>query len=350
VQARDNDLVIATHGRSFWVLDDITPLYELNDSLANKDEWLFAPRKTMRMEGGAADTAISSGQNAPQGAIVRYYFKKKPASEVRLVFLTQSRDTITMYSSTKDKKREPIKIKKEFYEDPQAKRPGVLRADSGMNTFIWDLRHSDALEVEEGRIMQGSLAGPKVMPGKYIVQLLRGETLISERSFEVFEYPKIKISQEDLAEQMRFALELRDSLTSMHKTIKQIRKMRSSIEGYLASFGDSLEAKPLKESAKPLLDTLTGIEDALIQNKIKAGEDILRFPIKLNDKLAYLFDVVKTADAKPSDQEYDVFKELVYETGKEYAKLKQLEEITIPSFNRLASDKRRPVIELSKTY
>jgi photosystem II stability/assembly factor-like uncharacterized protein len=350
VHARDNDLVIATHGRSFWVLDDITPLHQLSDSVSTANAWLFAPRRTARMDGGTADTAISSGQNAANGAIVRYYFKKKPTSEIRMVFLSDSRDTVTTYSSIKNKKREPIKIKKEFYEDPQLRRPGVLRADSGMNVFVWDLRHFDAAEVDEETVMAGSLAGPKVIPGFYIVQLLQGDTLLGEKRFEVYENPKIKVTQEDLIAQNKLAIQLRDTISAIHKAIKRIRKIKASVDGYLASYIDTNEVKPLKDAAKPLVDTLTTIEDIFIQGRIKAFEDVLRYPIRLNDKLAYLYDVVKSADARPTDQDYEVFSDLTHYADRQFAILKRLDQTLIPSFNAMAEHGRKPVIDLKKTF
>lgn len=348
IQARDNDLVIATHGRSFWVLDDITPLYQLNDQMSGAEQILFTPRKTVRIDGGSADTAITSGQNAPGGAIIRYYFKKKPEGETKLLFLNAKRDTITSYSSTKDKKKEPVKIKKEFYDDPQAKRPGVLRADSGSNVFIWDLRHDDAEEFEKDAVMQGSLAGPKVIPGRYFVQLLRNDTLLAEQPFEVFEFPKIKISQEDLIAQNQLALQIRDTISAIHRAVKRIRKIRASVESFLAGFSDTIEAKPFKDAAKPLLDSLHFVEDLFVQTKIKAGEDALRFPIRLNDKLAILFDYVKAADVKPTDQDRVVFDDLTIQAGKEFAVLKRVEEGLVPSFNSLADKSRKPIIDLKK--
>ena len=263
------------------------------------------------MDGGSADTAISSGQNAPGGAIIRYNLKNKQESEIKLRFLNEKRDTITSYSSKIDRKKEPVKIKKEFYEDPAAKRPGVLHADSGANVFVWDLRHDDAEEYEKDAVMQGSLAGPKVIPGKYYVQLLRGDTLLSEQSFDVFEYPKVKVSQEDLAAQNKLALHIRDTITAIHRAVKKIRKIRGSVEAFLGGFTDTLEAKPFKDAAKLLLDSLQYVEDNLVQVKIKAGEDALRFPIKLNDKLATLFDYLKSADAKATEQEEVVFSRLL---------------------------------------
>ncbi|MDP4221437.1 MAG: glycosyl hydrolase [Bacteroidota bacterium] len=350
VQARDNDLVIATHGRSFWILDDITPLYQLNDQMASADQILFKPRATARMDGGGADTAITAGQNAPGGAIIRYNFKKKPEGEIKLIFLNEKRDTITWYSSVRDRKKEPVKIKKEFYEDPSAKRPGVLRADSGANTFVWDLRHDDAEEFEKDAVMQGSLAGPKVIPGKYFVQLRRNDTLLAEQPFDIYENPKIKVSASDLAEQNALALQIRDTISAIHRAVKRIRKIRASVESFMGGFTDSLEAKPFKEAAKTLLDSLDYVENQFIQPKIKAGEDALRFPIKLNDKLATLYDFVKSADAKPTDQDRLVFDDLTIQAGKCFATLKRLEEGVVPSFNNMADKSRKPVIDIqSKT-
>ncbi|MDP4237468.1 MAG: glycosyl hydrolase, partial [Bacteroidota bacterium] len=350
VQARDNDLVIATHGRSFWILDDITPLYQLNDQMASADQILFKPRATARMDGGGADTAITAGQNAPGGAIIRYNFKKKPEGEIKLIFLNEKRDTITWYSSVRDRKKEPVKIKKEFYEDPSAKRPGVLRADSGANTFVWDLRHDDAEEFEKDAVMQGSLAGPKVIPGKYFVQLRRNDTLLAEQQFDIYENPKIKVSASDLAEQNALALQIRDTISAIHRAVKRIRKIRASVESFMGGFTDSLEAKPFKEAAKTLLDSLDYVENQFIQPKIKAGEDALRFPIKLNDKLATLYDFVKSADAKPTDQDRLVFDDLTIQAGKCFATLKRLEEGVVPSFNNMADKSRKPVIDIqSKT-
>jgi hypothetical protein len=331
-------------------LDDITPLYQLNDKMASEENILFKPRPTVRMDGGSADTAITSGQNAPGGAIIRYSFKKKPEGEIKLVFLNEKRDTITWYSSTRDRKKEPVKIKKEYYEDPSTKRPGVLRADSGSNVFVWDLRHDDAEEYEKDAVMQGSLAGPKAIPGKYFVQLRRNDTLLAEQPFDIFEYPKVKVPQEDLVAQNKLALQLRDTITAIHKAVKRIRKIRSSVEAFLGGFTDTLEAKPFKDAAKPLLDSMEYIENLFIQPKIKAGEDALRFPIRLNDKLAILYDFVKSADAKPTDQELLVFDDLTIQVGKDFAILKRMEDGIVPAFNTMANKSRKPVIDIqSKT-
>lgn len=347
VQARDNDLVIATHGRSFWILDDITSLYQLSDSVANSPAYLFAPRQTVRMEGYGGDTAITSGQNAPNGAIIRYYFNKKQTSEIQLRFLTEKGDTIINYSSTRDKKHEPIKIRKEFYQDPDIKRPGILRADSGMNQFVWDLRYPDAEEAEPGMVLQGSLTGPKCAPGKYVVQLLRGDTVLGSKEFEVFEYPKVKVTQSDLDVQLKLALQIRDTITAIHRAIKQLRKTRGAVEGFLGSISDSNAAKPLKAIAKPLLDSLKMVEDELVQVRIKAGEDALRFPVKLNDKFSMLFDVVKSADARPTDQDYEVFEDLGFDVDKQLAILRAVEKYSVPQFNAMAEKLRKPVIEIS---
>ncbi|MEI8133849.1 MAG: glycosyl hydrolase [bacterium] len=348
VHPRDHDLVIATHGRSFWVLDDITLLRQLNENMSSSDVVLFQPRPTVRMDGGSADTAITSGQNAPGGAIIRYNFKKKPEGEIKLLFLSEKRDTITWYSSTRDRKKEPVKIKKEYYEDPGAKRPGVLRADSGANVFIWDLRHDDAEEFEKDAVLQGSLAGPRVIPGKYVVQLRRNDTVLAEQPFEIYENPKIKVSQADLAEQNILALELRDTITAIHRGVKRLRKIRAAIESFMGSFTDTLETLPFKEASKHILDSLTIVEEQFIQPRIKAGEDALRFPIRLNDKLITLYNYVMTADVKPTDQERVVFDDLTIQAGRYFKILKRVEDFMVPAFNGLTEHSRKPVIDIKQ--
>jgi hypothetical protein len=215
-----------------------------------------------------------------------------------------------------------------------------------MNQFVWDLRVNDAEKVEKDMVLQGSLDGPKVVPGKYFVQLLRGDTLLAERPFDIYEHPKIKVSQEDLAAQYELAIHLRDTITAIHKAVKDIRKIRASVEAFIGSISDTTEANQFKESAKPLTDSLQYIEDALIQTKIKAGEDALRFPIRLNDKLATLFDIVKTADAKPTDQDYDVFHDLCHQVDKQLTVFKMMKNNLVPKFNTLAEHSRKPVINL----
>ena len=176
IHKREKDLVIATHGLAFWIMDDITPLHEIMDmkqgGKATASAHLFKPRHAYRMEGGAGNPRrggmpTDEGENAPNGVITRYYLTSKPAKEMRLIYMTTAGDTIISYSSTKDKKGQPLKIAKEFYQDETQTRPGVIPVQPGMNVFVWDMRYPDATAVEGTNVMwTGRGTGSKVIPGQ----------------------------------------------------------------------------------------------------------------------------------------------------------------------------------------
>ncbi|HLX92921.1 MAG TPA: hypothetical protein VKR32_14645, partial [Puia sp.] len=189
VQTRDNDLVIATHGRSFWILDDITPLYQLNSDMSKSSFWLYKPRDIYRTPGGyIEDPNIQQGQNAPNGAILRYYLASKPDKEIRLKLRTASGDSIITYSNLKDNKGEPSKISKDYYES-RAKRPGFLSVDSGMNVFVWDLNYP-AAKGDSSAAFEGSFEGPKAVPGDYKAQFFLGDSLLQSQDFKVVNDPR----------------------------------------------------------------------------------------------------------------------------------------------------------------
>jgi hypothetical protein len=192
IQKREKDLVLATHGRSFWILDDLTPLYQLNDEVKKSPAYLFKPADTYRTTGGSFySPAMQTGENAPSGVMLFYYFKNKPKKEVKLMFFTEKNDSVITYSSTKDKKGEPLKISKEFYQDEKLKRPGILAADSGMNAFVWDMRYPDAEQVTGTNVMwAGSVVGPLAVPGNYKVKMLIGDSVIAEQLFTILKDPR----------------------------------------------------------------------------------------------------------------------------------------------------------------
>ncbi len=156
IQKREKDIVVATHGRAFWVLDDVTPLHHIADDVAKPDVdiltdnlYLYAPRHTYRMEGGTFFSLRGGkiGQNAPNGVVVHYYLKDKPKGEVKIDFLDANNKVINSFSSTKDRRGKPLQEQKEFIANPDARRNGTPTAEPGMNRFIWNTRYADVTEV-----------------------------------------------------------------------------------------------------------------------------------------------------------------------------------------------------------
>ena len=345
IQMREKDLVIATHGRSFWVLDDITPLYQLSDEVARSSAWLYKPRHAYRTPGGyIEDPTVQEGQNAPNGVIIRYYLNSKPDREVKLKFFSPAGDSIIAYSNLKDNKGEPVKISHDYYES-KAKRPGLLAIDSGMNAFVWDLRYP-AAKGDTSATFEGSLEGPLAVPGTYQVRLCLGDSVVQTQSFEVFNDPRSNFTTADLTEQFELAQQVHGKLNEVGKANRQIRSVRAQLNGFLESFEDSIQSAPFRKSARPIVDSLTAIEDVLHNSKIVAGEDNLRFPMRLEEKLSALNAAVIGADAKPTTAMHDSYQSLAGRIDVQLKKLKDILDNKIPAFNEMAKTKQKAVIDI----
>ena len=348
IQKRDHDLVVATHGRSFWVLDNLDPLYQIMDNkdLASKKSYLFTPEPTYRTH-SRQERGVPEGQNAPAGVLVNYFLKDKPTSETNLVFLNEKRDTVIKYSSTKDKKGKSLEINKSFYQKEKIERPGIISAEAGLNTFEWDMRYADATDVDGGALMwSGSIAGPKVAPGKYIVQLLQKDSFIMEQPFEVKKDPRISGTNEDIAESVKLQLKVRDKLSETHQSINDLRSVRKQVTEYVASVKDSVFKKELEKISKPMVDSMKLVEDKLIQSDAKAFQDLLALPVRLNDQLAGIASVAASADTKPTSQTYQVYDEIAPQIDANIKKLDKIIASQVYEFNKLVDSKRTPAIKL----
>ncbi|WP_040005840.1 WD40/YVTN/BNR-like repeat-containing protein [Fibrisoma limi] len=352
IHKREKDLIVATHGRSFWIMDDITPLHEIadgQDALAGKKAHLFKPRTAYRMDGGSQvlgpGDVPEQGENAPNGVLVRYYLKSRPAKELKLVFLTSANDTVITYSSTKDRRGQPLKVVKEFFEDITIRRPGTPPTQAGMNAFVWDMRYPDATSVEGTNVMwTGRGTGAKVVPGSYKVRLLLGDSLVAEQPITILKDPRLPLTEADYKEQFDLLMKINGKLSETHKGINQIRLIRNQINGYLKEVKDPAVAEKFKKATKPMLETLDQLESTLMQPKSKAMQDALAYPIRLNDKLSGVAGVVGSAETKPTKASYVVYEALEKQVNTALTKLKEIIDQQVPEFNRMVTEQRIPAI------
>ncbi|MFV8331780.1 glycosyl hydrolase [Flavobacterium sp. GSP14] len=348
IQKREKDLIVATHGRAFWVLDDITPLYEIKDKIAKADKHLFKPRPAYRMQGGQSDDK-SSGTNAPNGVIVRYFFKKKPSSEIKLQFLTPKGDTIITYSSSKNLKGEPMKVSKEFYQDPKKEQAGFITAKAGMNSFVWNMRYPNATAVDGTNVMwAGSGIGAKVVPGSYIVRLIEDKTIVAEAAVEIKLDPRVTASDADLKEQFDLHQKVNKKVNEAHIAINQLRKIRTQINGYMATVKDTVAVNQMKKMTKSTLENLDKIESSLMQPKAKAPQDVLAYPIQLNDKMAGLGSNISSSESKPTRNAYVVYEDLAVKIDSEIKKIKDIVDNDVKDFNAFVMKQQIPAIILDK--
>ncbi len=346
VHPREKDLVVATHGRSFWILDDLTPLYQLSDEVAKSDIYLFKPRDAYRMRGGGdfRRPGVPIGQNPPNGVIVYYYFKEKPKDEVKLEFLDEKGNLIKSFSS-KVKRPEDGRAVEEFefpFTGPRAQR---VPAEAGMNKFVWDMRYPDAEDLKDIHFWSwgGTTRGPVAIPGKYQVRLTVGGKTLTQW-FEIKKDPGINVSDEDFKAQFELLIKIRDKLSEANRTVNTIRDVVKQIDALLQRIKGTENEEKVKKLAEPLKNKLNSIESEITQNKAKSSQDLLNYPVKLNGKLAALASAVSSADSRPSKQMYDVFDDLSKRLDVQLNKFKEVMEKDIPEFNRAVSGLNIPAV------
>ncbi len=334
-----DDLVAATHGRSFWILDDLTPLHQITDAVARSEMFLFKPRDAYRMRGRGFPRP-NVGQNPPSGSVIYYYFKEKPKEEVILEFLDAEGNTIRKFKSRKSEEAETERVPASRF---QRDGPQHASAEAGMNRFVWNMRYPDAERVPGAILWGGMLSGPVAVPGVYQVKLVVGEKMMME-SWQWKKDPRLLTTQEEYQEQFDFLIKIRNKITEVNQAINRLRDVKKQIDVLSRKIKEHEKGKEVIEAAKILKQKLSSVEDVLIQSKSKSRQDPLNYPIKLDNKIAALSGIVSSADARPTDQSYEVFKELSAKADEQLAKLKDILKKDLPDFNRLVKKADIPAI------
>jgi photosystem II stability/assembly factor-like uncharacterized protein len=346
VQKREKELVVATQGRAFYILDDTPLLHQIADDVARGDSHLFKPKDAYRMPGFGfrLPSGAAIGENPASGAVIYYYLKEKPKGEVGLEIVDSSGKTVKRFSNKKHEEgpeRAPDE-EEEFFRPG----PAPLMANAGLNRFVWDLRYPDAVRFPGMILWAGQTQGPKATPGTYQVKLtVDGKT--ETQTFSVNKDPRLDASPEDFAKQFELLIQIRDKLSQMHRSILEIRDARKQIDEITkraSEESDGKEDKAIADAAKSLKEKLTAIEQALYQTQNRASEDPLNYPIRLNNKLAALGGAVAESDAAPTEQDYAVLHELLPAIDAELAKFEQLKREDVVAFNKLVRDRNVPAV------
>ncbi len=325
---KENDLVLGTHGRSFWILDDLTPLHQLSRDVAGSATHLYKPRDTYRLDGSSfSGTRPGIGSNPPNGVVVHYYLNAQPEGEVKLALLDADGTLIREYSSKPEEGRDD----------------GDVKAEAGMNRFVWDLRYPDASRFPGMIMWAGRTDGPRAVPGSYQVRLSvsgRDQT----QTFELLKDPRVPASQADLQEQFDFLIRIRDRISEANDAVKLIRDVRRQVDGAVERVEGATYADEVKAKAKELKGSLSEVENEIYQTKNRSRQDPLNFPIKLNNRIAALVGVVSSADAKPTRQSYQVFEDLSRQLQVQLDRLDEIVGQDVPAFNALIASHAVPAV------
>jgi hypothetical protein len=280
---------------------------------------------------------------------VRYYLKNKSGKELQLQFLDDKNDTIITYSSLKNSKGEPLKVAKEFYQDTTRQKPDFVTNKAGMSSFTWNMRYPDVTAVVGTNVMwAGSGEGVRALPGNYKVRLIADKAIVGEQSFEIKKDPRSTATDADLKEQFDLHQKINRKVDEAHKAINQIRAIRKQINGYIESVSDTTLASQLKKKAKPITTSLDELEATLMQPKAKAPQDVLAYPIRLNDKMAGLGSIVSDGESKPTRASYVVYDDLAKQIDAAVSKVKEIADNDVSGFNAFIKELEIPAIMLKK--
>jgi hypothetical protein len=332
---KNNDLIVGTQGRSIYILDDLTVVQQKNADVLNKNLYVFDVNPAYRMPGGGrrggggrfgGGELRNAGMNPPNGVVFNYYMK-------------EASDSIRLSIDIMDRNKKLIKSFSTVSKDNK------VEVAKGMNQFEWDMNYPEAERVEGLILWNGFVGGPKAAPGNYFAKFKSG-TDSAEVSFTILPDPNYKTSLAEYEEQMNHLLTIRDKFSEIMKAIRNIRGLRQQMK----DFSDRL-GKGLPNEVKQQLDTinkqLTAVEDALHQTKAKSGQDVLNYPIKLDDKLASIYNAA-AAGTGLSKQTKDAYAELVVLIDEQLNNFKKIVNEDVAKLNQLIHEKTLPVIGVKK--
>lgn len=337
-----NDLVAATHGRAFWILDDITPLRQMTTETGGADVMLYKPQTAYLFRGGSfrIPRGIAAGQNPPAGAVIDFYLKTAPKDPIALEFLDSKGKEVRKFSS---KAASPSGEEDEFAAF--FGRGATLSAKAGLNRFEWDERYEPPSSVPGAVSWGGRPIGPRAVPGNYEVKLtVAGKSYSAPLTVE--EDPRVHVSTADLQKQLDFSLQIREAVTQAHDAVNQIRQLHTQLTALDKQLAGNAKSKAVADAAKDLDKKFTAVEEALIQVKSKSGEDPLNFPIMIADQIMALASTVESADAAPTQSSRDVFDVLKKQLDDQLATYNSLKNKELADLNKRIRSEDIPAISV----
>jgi photosystem II stability/assembly factor-like uncharacterized protein len=318
---KSGDLVAATHGRGFWILDDIAPLRQLELHLLNGDAHLFVPSRVYRASfGGSAsngarhDAGPPRAGNPPNGALV-YYWLSKAHEPVKLEFLDAHGTVIRTIASKADSASDSTSSSADEESELPKRREPHAPNKAGLNRFAWDLRYPHPVDFDGMVLWAGLPSGARVVPGTYAVRLTVNGHSETQR-FTLLADPRSHATQQELLSQFSLSTRIADTISAANNAVRTIRNVKAQLQQRAPQM-PAARASEFRAAADALADTLSRIEETIYQVHSRAAEDPLNYPIRLNDKLAELLSYVDAGNSRPTAQDVTVFRDLTTQLARQ---------------------------------
>ena len=334
----DNDLVAATQGRAFWILDDLGAIQQSKGSFGSEVVKLYSPKPTYRYTSFSPPwmpVPKGIGQNPMNGVILDYYLKEKAdTNKVKLEIVGPDSKVIRTYVNKKDESFKP------YPGGPPA--PVVIPSEAGVNRFAWDFRHENIQDVPNAYVY-GSYKGYQVAPGKYKARVTYKGTS-SETDFEIIPDPRIKATAADWSAQQQFLTDVESRIAEIHNAINSMRKVKKQVETYNEMLKSKEDAKEVVDAGKALIKKMTAWESNLIETRQKNGQDVINWPSKLNTEYFQLLGVADVHEPALTKGVKDRYKDLESQWSTYKQQMQDLISKDIASYNAMFKAKNIPAV------
>ena len=320
---RDNSLIVATHGRSFWMIDDLGPVRQINNEIVKKTQHLFEPKPAYRMAqsgGWGSPNYKLEGENHPNGVLFNYFIKDYDEDKkVTLEILDMDGNLIRKFDNKTKEKKDQLKVEKE------------------KNRFVWDMRYEGFKEFPGMILYSSPNRGPKAIPGNYTA-ILTVDSIASKTSFEIKKDPRLPNTEEDYKKQLEYLLAVRDKVSEAHQAMIDIKSVRDDIEYFNSKLKDKDQYVELLKMTKQLNSDMSVIENNIHMTKNKSRQDPLNYGIRINNRLAFLLADQQRGDYPPTDQAEEARQNITAELDAELKKLDVLLEEKLGEINKMGKE------------
>jgi len=337
---KGDDLVAATHGRSFWILDDVTPLRQIGPDTDQQAAVLYAPQTALRLHyPDQVNTRRPVGDDPPAGALIDYVLKSEPAGELTIDIVGPDGAVVRHLSSAKSTKEvQPPEWPDQIVPDDR------ISAKAGMNRLVWDLRMSDPAQIPGAFYSGPTPRGPLVPPGRYQVKLSVGGQTLTEPLVVVAD-PRLRDADAAIRAKTDLAVATEADIDRLHKAVNAVRATRTNLERTKTSLAGKASAQALTAEADRLNKLLDPIEQTLMQVNMKGSEANLAFPGMLNEQFASFALALEDADTAPTAQHQAMYRSLHAQLDDVLARWRALQAGDLQAFSaRLVAAGEPPVL------